>query len=253
MIPIASAHEAVNDRAGVAAAGHAIEVERLSVRFGDAVVLDRISFVVPRNTSLAVIGPNGAGKTVLFKALIGALPHEGTIRWARGTRVGYVPQKLDLERDLPVTGRDFLHAKAVVTGSPPADVVRATKDVGFSGALLRKPIGALSGGQFQRLMVAVALVGKPSILLLDEPTAGVDLPGQETMNETLERLRGEQGLTVLVISHDLSVVYRHASNVLCLGRGQACFGPPKTILTPAMLEALYGVPVSYHIHDGPRS
>ncbi len=82
------------------------------------------SFVVPRSTSLAVIGPNGAGKTVLFKALIGALPHEGTIRWAERTRVGYVPQKLDLERDLPVTGQDFLHAKAVVTGSPPADVER---------------------------------------------------------------------------------------------------------------------------------
>jgi zinc transport system ATP-binding protein len=253
MTPIANTHDAVNDRPGVAAAGHAIEVERLSVRFGDAVVLDKISFVVPRKTSLAVIGPNGAGKTVLFKALIGALPHEGTIRWAQGTRTGYVPQKLDLERDLPVTGQDFLHAKAVVTGSSPAEVVRATNDVGFSEALLRRPIGALSGGQFQRLMVAVALVGKPSILLLDEPTAGVDLPGQETMNETLERLRVEQGLTVLVISHDLSVVYRYASNVLCLGRGKACFGPPKTILTPAMLEGLYGAPVSYHIHDGPRS
>lgn len=253
MTPIASAHEAVIPPPGVAASGHAIEVERLSVRFGDSIVLDEISFVVPRNTSLAVIGPNGAGKTVLFKALIGALPHEGTISWAEGTRLGYVPQKLDLERDLPVTGQDFLHAKAVVTGSPPASVVRATKDVGLPPPLLRKPIGALSGGQFQRLMVAVALVGKPSILLLDEPTAGVDVPGQEAMNETLQRLRREQGLTVLVISHDLSVVYHYAENVLCLGRGTACFGPPKAVLTPAMLEALYGAPVSYHIHDGPRS
>lgn len=240
-------------RPSVATDGHALEVKRLFVRFGDAVVLDHVSFVVPRATSLAIIGPNGAGKTVLFKALIGALPHEGTVLWAEGTRVGYVPQKLDLDRDLPVTGEDFLHAKAVVTGSEPPDVVRATTAVCFPSDLLRKPIGALSGGQFQRLLVAVALLGKPSILLLDEPTTGVDLPGQESVNETLERLCREQGLTVLLISHDLSVVYRYASNVLCLGRGNVCFGPPKTVLTPAMLEGLYGVPVSYHIHDGPRS
>ena len=236
-----------------AADGHALEVERLSVRIGDAVVLDDLSFVVPRGTSLAIIGPNGAGKTVLFKALIGALPHDGAVRWAKGTRVGYVPQKLDLERDLPVTGQDFLHAKAVVTGSAPSDVVRATSAVGFPSALLPRPIGALSGGQFQRLLVAVALLGKPSVLLLDEPTAGVDAPGQESVTETLDRLRREQGLTVVVISHDLSVVYRYASRVLCLGRGTACFGPPKTVLTPAMLEGLYGAQVSYHIHDGPRS
>lgn len=243
-----SSHES---RTCVAADGHALEVEELSVCFGEALVLDHVSFVLPRSTSLAVIGPNGAGKTVLFKALIGAIAHEGTVRWAEGTRVGYVPQKLDLERDLPVTGQDFLHAKAVVTGSQPPDVVRATESVGFPTALLQKPIGALSGGQFQRLLVAVALLGKPSILLLDEPTAGVDVPGQESVNETLERLRREDGLTVVVISHDLSVVYRYASNVLCLGRGRGCFGTPKTVLTPAMLEELYGAPVSYHVHDRP--
>ena len=99
---------------GTAKPGNALEVERLSVRFGATTILRDLSFDVPRASSLAVIGPNGAGKTVLFQALIGALPHAGAIRWAPGTRIGYVPQKLDIERDLPVTGDDFLRAKATV-------------------------------------------------------------------------------------------------------------------------------------------
>jgi zinc transport system ATP-binding protein len=230
-----------------------LEVERLTVRFGNAVVLDALSFAVPNATSLAIIGPNGAGKTALFKALVGAIPYDGTVRWASGTRLGYVPQKLDIERDLPVTGSDFLQAKAVVTGAASADVARALDVVGFPASLSSRAIGALSGGQFQRLLVAAALVGEPTVLLLDEPTAGVDGPGEEAMNETIARLQRERGLTVLLISHDLSVVYHYASNVLCLSRGRACFGAPSQVLTPAMLEQLYGSPVGYHVHDEPRS
>jgi len=233
-----------------ATAGNALEVANVSVQFGRTKVLDRLSFEVPRGSSLAIIGPNGSGKTVLFQALIGALPHEGTVRWAAGTRIGYVPQKLDIERDLPVTGDDFLRAKAAVTGASSRDASRALGLVSLDPSVAAMSIGTLSGGQFQRLLVAVALVGKPTVLLLDEPTAGVDELGQETMNETVERLRREEGLTVLLISHDLSVVYRYASNVLCLARGTACFGAPKTTLTPAMLEQLYGTPVGYHVHDG---
>jgi zinc transport system ATP-binding protein len=233
--------------------GNALEVERLSVRFGTITVLGALSFQVPSGTSLAIIGPNGAGKTVLLKALIGTLPHEGQVRWAPGTRLGYVPQKLDIERDLPVTGDDFLHAKAVVTGASPMEVTRAIEAVGFPAALSAKSIGALSGGEFQRLLVAAALLGEPSVLMLDEPTAGVDGPGQERMNETLERLRRERALTILLISHDLSVVYHYATNVLCLAHSSTCFGPPTRVLTPAMLERLYGAPVGYHAHDEPRS
>jgi zinc transport system ATP-binding protein len=110
------------------------------------------------------------------------------------------------------------------------------------------PIGALSGGQFQRLLVAAALLGHPTVLILDEPTAGVDEPGQDTLNHTIERLREERGLTILFISHDLSVVYRYATNVLCLSHGFACFGPPTQILTPERLQELYGAPLTYHVH-----
>ena len=235
------------------ATANVLEVANVSVRFGRTKVLNDLSFAVPRSSSLAIIGPNGAGKTMLFQALIGAIPYEGSVRWAEGTRIGYVPQKLDIERDLPVTGNDFLRAKVAVSGSSWNDASRALAQVSLDTRAATLPIGTLSGGQFQRLLVAVALVGSPTVLLLDEPTAGVDEPGQETMNETIERLRRKDGLTVFLISHDLSVVYRYASNVLCLSRGTACFGVPKNVLTPAMLEQLYGTPVGYHVHDGHRA
>jgi zinc transport system ATP-binding protein len=226
---------------------HVLEVENLHVSFGSTHLLRELTFSVEQGTSLAIIGPNGSGKTVLFKALVGALPYQGRIRWAARARIGYVPQKLDLERDLPITGLDLLRAKVKVTRSG-EDVVAAHRGVGL-GDEIAKPIGSLSGGQFQRLLVALALIGHPSVLLLDEPTAGVDEPGQERLNELIRRLQEERGLTVLLISHELSVVYRYATNVLCLSYPRACFGPPKTILTPELLNEIYGAPVGYHIHD----
>jgi len=230
--------------------GAALEVEGVSVRFGASVVLHGLSFSVAKGSALAIIGPNGAGKTVLFRALIGAVKHEGRIAWAPGTKIGYVPQKLDIERDLPVRGDDFLRAKTAVTRAAPGDVARALDLVHLSPGVSSRPIGTLSGGQFQRLLLAVALVGRPTVLLLDEPTAGVDEVGQEHVNETIERLRKDESLTVLLISHDLSVVYRYATNVLCLSRERACFGAPQAVLTPALLEEMYGAPLRYHTHDG---
>jgi zinc transport system ATP-binding protein len=226
----------------------ALEVQNLSVGFDGKAVIERLSFAVPHGSALAIVGPNGAGKTVLVKAVIGSLPHEGTVRWEASTRIGYVPQKLDIERDLPITGRDFLHAKAVVSRASEDETKSALQLVGLKPESVGMPIGALSGGQFQRLLVAAALVGQPTVLILDEPTAGVDEPGQDTLNLTIERLRAERGLTILFISHDLSVVYRFATNVLCLSHGLACFGAPTEILTPERLQELYGGPVSYHVH-----
>jgi zinc transport system ATP-binding protein len=226
----------------------ALEVEDLTVTFGRFSVFKGLTFRVARGSSLAVIGPNGAGKTVLFKALVGSIPFQGRIRWAQGTRIGYVPQKIDIDRDLPITGRDVLQAKKAVTHAAD-DVGAALQLVGLDGEIGAKPIGALSGGQFQRLLLTVALVGRPDVLLLDEPTASVDEPGQEKLNELVRRVQQERGLTVLLISHDLSVVYQHATNVLCLGRQQTCFGPPRTILTPELLEQVYGSPMRFHLHD----
>jgi zinc transport system ATP-binding protein len=226
-----------------------LSVTNLSVRFGQKVVLRDVSLSVPERASLAVIGPNGSGKTVLFKALIGALPYEGEIRWRPGTRLGYVPQKLDLERDVPITGLDFLRARANLARRDRSDLQRALDLVGVTRGTADGLIETLSGGQFQRLLVAFALIADPDVLLLDEPTAGVDEPGQEQLYELVRRLQDERELTVLFISHELSVVYRYASNVLCLGRGRSCVGPPKTVLTPELLNEMYGTKVHFHIHE----
>jgi zinc transport system ATP-binding protein len=228
---------------------NALEVSGLTVRLGKTTILRDLSFSVPEGTSLAVIGPNGSGKTVLFRALIGAVPSEGTIRWAPGARLGYVPQKLDIERDVPITGWDFLRARAALDGAPPARVSNALSLVGLSADASQQPIGSLSGGQFQRLLMAFALVGNPTVLLLDEPTAGVDEQGQERLNALVNRLQREQELTSLVISHELNVVDQYATAVLCLNHGQSWFGPPKRILTPEMLHEIYGTAVAFHVHD----
>ena len=225
-------------------------VESLGVSFGKTQVLRDLSFAVPEGASMAVIGPNGSGKTALFKALIGSLPASGTVSWAEGTRIGYVPQRLDLERDLPLSGRDFLNAKATLAGASAADVKRATQLVNLGREVASRPIGSLSGGQFQRLLLAFALVGHPNVLLFDEPTTGIDEPGEELLYATVERLQQEEHLTLIFISHELSLVYRMAGLVLCLGRrGVHCFGPPRQILTPETLERTYGAPMDHYLHE----
>jgi zinc transport system ATP-binding protein len=231
-----------------AESANALEVDHLFVRLGGMEIIRDLSLSVPVGSSLAVIGPNGSGKTVLFRALIGAIPHTGSVRWAPGTRIGYVPQKLDLERDLPVTGRDLLLARARL-GSADADAVeRSLARVGLAPDILDKLIGTLSGGQFQRLLMGMALIGDPTVLLLDEPTSSVDEPGQERFNDTVRRLQTE-GVTVLLISHDLSVVYRFATAVLCLSRDHTCFGIPRQVLTPEILAQVYGEPIGLITHD----
>jgi zinc transport system ATP-binding protein len=226
-----------------------LEVDHLSVRFGDVEVLKDLSFRIVKGTSFAVIGPNGSGKTVLFQALIESIPFDGEIRWAPGVCIGYVPQKLDIERDVPITGMDFLKARASLRRGAGADIAQALSLVGISKEAGAKMIGTLSGGQFQRLLIAFALLGEPTVLMLDEPTAGIDEPGQKDLNELVRRLRREREMTVLFISHELSVVYQYAQDVLCLGRKRTCFGPSRAILTPDLLSELYGAPVNFHVHD----
>jgi zinc transport system ATP-binding protein len=226
-----------------------LEVQDLSVRFGANPVLADLSFSIPPGATLAIIGPNGAGKSVLLRALLGSLPSTGLIRWAPGVQIGYVPQKLDLERDLPMTGYDLLSARIALARESSASVSEIFDVVGISRATANRLVGTYSGGQFQRLLIAFALLGKPNVLMLDEPTAGVDEPGQEQLNVVIQRVQQDTRLTVLFISHDLSVVFRYADRVLCLGHQQKFIGPPREILTPEILQEVYGMPVSYHVHE----
>ena len=227
-----------------------LEVEGLSVRFGAHRIIDDLTFSVRETSTLAIIGPNGAGKTVLFKALIGAVAREGAVRWAPGTKIGYVPQKLDLERDLPITGLDLLRAKADVSKVSVGEVERALDLVNLPRDVASEPIGALAGGHFQRLLLAFAMMGHPTVLLFDEPTAGVDEPGEADIYATIHRVQERERLTLLLISHELSLVNRYATDVLCLSRRRPCFGPPVEILTPERLQEVFGTAAKFHLHDG---
>jgi len=225
-----------------------LSVAKLKIAFGSLVVIQDLTFEAHAGDCLAVIGPNGSGKTVLLKALMNLIPYEGDIRWSHGARLGYVPQKIAADRQLPLQLRDVLEAKATFLKLPRAELEQVSSEVGLTRELLNTSIGHLSGGQFQKTLIAFALLGQPNVLLFDEPTASLDELTEERVYELLHSLQRDKGMTVILVSHDLSVVYRYANIVLCLSKGKPCMGPPREILTPAMLESLYAAPPKYYSH-----
>ncbi len=226
-----------------------LEVRDLAVVLDGESIISQVSFDVGRGEMLVIIGPNGAGKTVLFRALLGLVAHKGMIKWREGVRIGYIPQKLHLDRTVPITVREFFLLKSKRFWLPAAEFISHIKNelelVGLSAAILSKPVSELSGGQFQRIMVAWALVDHPDVLLFDEPTTGVDIGSEETIYNLILRLQKERETTVLVISHDLHVVYRYASHVLCLNKQMMCFGVPSEVLSSKQLAKLYSEPGFY--------
>lgn len=228
-----------------------LEVKNLTVKFGDNVIVDDLSFDVQKGESLAVIGPNGSGKTVLLRALVGFLPYEGTIKWAKSAHIGYVPQKVDMDRKVPMNVSNLLHAKAALLKIKKSEVNSIVKTVNLAPRILTEPIGHLSSGQLQKALVAFALLGHPNVILFDEPTASMDAPGEEQTYELIHRLQDDFDVTPIVVSHDLSFVYKYATQVLCLNKQGLCFGEPRTVLTPSVLQNLYGAPHGFyhHLHE----
>ncbi|MBI2034081.1 MAG: metal ABC transporter ATP-binding protein [Candidatus Liptonbacteria bacterium] len=226
-----------------------LSVKNLTVSFGDKRVLQDLSFELKQGENLTIIGPNGSGKTVLLKALLNALHYHGEIRWAEGVKLGYVPQKIEADIHLPLTIKDLLTAKARVMNLKRNAIETVAESVDLSPEVLKTPIGHLSGGQFQKTLIAFALLGEPNVILFDEPTASLDLPREEQVYELIHRLQEKYGLTVILVSHDLSLVYRYASKVLCLNRRGLCFGAPSEVLTLKVLQELYGREHKYYKHD----
>jgi len=224
--------------------GIILQAINVNVVLDHQTIIENLSFEVKRGEVLTILGPNGAGKSVLLKTLLGLLPYQGQIEWAKGIKIGYVPQRLPFIKDIPLSIKDFFYLKK----SPEKETKEILDSVGFGQEFLWRKIGDLSSGQFQRILIAWALVGNPQVLLFDEPTTGIDMGGEETIYNFLAKLQKDTDLTVLLVTHDLSVVYKFSTEVICLNRHPMCYGPPREVLTPDSLQKLYGGEVKYYQH-----
>ena len=230
-----------------AAPAPVLAVNRLGISIAGRQVLHDVTFSLPRRASLAIIGPNGSGKTLLLSALLGLLPASGSFQWSAGTRLGYVPQKVAADVRLPLRTGELLHAKARIQRLPEADVKTTVEWAGLE-PLLEQKVGTLSSGQLQKVLIAFAMAGSPDVLLVDEPTSSLDELAEEHIFELLNRARHERGMTVILVSHDLTLVRDTATHVLCVGGGTASFGTAAEMLVPEVLERVYRQPVEFHEH-----
>jgi zinc transport system ATP-binding protein len=225
-----------------------LHAETLGVTLGGETILKNVSFDLMPGEVLAVIGPNGSGKTALLKALLGINPHTGELSFAPNTKIGYVPQKIDADRHLPMNLNDLLAAKGAILHKPASAIKEVINAVGISEKLRTTPIGHLSGGQFQKALIAFALLGDPNLMLFDEPTASLDQLSEEHVYDLIHELQDKRGMTIVLVSHDVSVVYQYADKVLCVNRNMICFGIPEEVLTPETLKNLYASPHKYFHH-----
>ena len=214
-----------------------ITVKNLSVTYGLNTVLRGVDFEIELGEIVTIVGPNGSGKTSLLKAIIGAIqPAEGSVTLKPRLKVGYVPQRLNFESTLPITVERFVRLSGKIDQK---SCISALETAGVS-ELLKSQMSELSGGQFQRVLLARALLGSPEILILDEPTQGLDQPGSASFYRQLETVRHDTGCAVLMISHDLHVVMSASDRVICLNGHVCCAGTPAVVASTPEYKALFG-------------
>ncbi len=197
-------------------------------------VLRDVSFELRRGTTLAIVGPNGAGKTVLLRSLLGLVPHTGTVTWAPNVKIGLVPQNF-ATTDVPITVREFLSLNRA------GDFRECLEIVGLDEAKIGdERLGALSGGELQRVLIAWALVDEPNALLVDEPTAHIDVGAEDLILETLNRIEKEHGMTILLVSHDIHNVMMYSDTALALNGSVIYSGPSRNLSDPDLLMRIFG-------------
>lgn len=214
-----------------------VTVTNLSVKRGGHQALANVDLTIDKGEIVTIVGPNGSGKSTLLRSIIGALrPDSGEIRRADGLRIGYVPQSLSIDPTMPLTAGRFLSLP--VRRSPP-DIREALIQAGAEG-IESRPMAALSGGQFQRVLLARALLERPDLLILDEPTTGLDQPGSAAFYTQIESVRKQLGAAVLMVSHELHVVMSASDRVVCLNGHVCCHGAPEIVASAPEYRALFG-------------
>jgi zinc transport system ATP-binding protein len=243
-----------------------VELMDVVVKYGPFVALDGATLSVWPGEFVGVIGPNGSGKTTLLKVILGLVqPASGTVRvFGRDRaelegdvhRLGYVPQLTEMDRRFPVSALDVVlmgrYGKIGLGRRPSREDKEkarwALEQVGVAH-LADRQIGQLSGGQLQRMLVARALVTEPELLLLDEPTTGMDPAIADSSYELLNDLNRSLGVTIIMTSHDVSVVSQYVSTVACINKRLVCHGLPQETLTPETLEGVYGKETMWLLHS----
>ena len=214
-----------------------MKVENLSISYGAKTVLSQVSLSIEPGEIVTIVGPNGSGKTSLLRSIIGAVkPSQGRVTQRSDLRVGYVPQRLHIDPTLPMTVARFLRLPTRVA---PEAIDEALAQAGVPD-LAAAQMSRLSGGQFQRVLLARALIDKPHLLLLDEATQGLDQPGSAAFYSQIEKVRRETGCTVLMISHELHVVMSASDRVICLNGHVCCEGTPEVVASAPEYRALFG-------------
>lgn len=240
-----------------------VALRDLWVHRGGRAILQGVTADLARGRITALIGLNGSGKSTLLRAVVGEFPYRGRIEYKCGhdhthprpDHVGYVPQRLSIDPRLPITVRDLmglaLKRAPLFLGLGKQfneRLLRMLDGVGIADRI-DVPVEGLSGGQLQRVLLALALEPQPELLLLDEPAAGIDFKDQQSFYDLIADLNRRTGVTILLVSHDTSMVGRMADHVLCLTDGVVgCQGPPDRTLTPDMLAKTFGPQMATFAH-----
>ncbi len=223
-----------------------LTVSNLDVSYEGERIINGISFSVKKGEILIILGPNGAGKTTLLRAIQNLLPYQGSVIW-NTEKISYLPPQEFLQRQNlpPFNIEEFYSFKTSDTEA----VKKMLSEVGLDERLLKHQFGELSTGQFQRMLIGWSLLDKPDVLILDEPTSGIDIGGEETIYSLLHKFWSNQDLSILLVTHDLNVVWEYATQVICLNRQQMCMGKPDEVLTPEKLKQLYGTGIKFYKHQ----
>lgn len=228
-----------------------LKVSNLSVVFGDYLAVKDVSYSVKKGEVIAIIGPNGSGKSTLLKAILGLVEFKGKVSLFGKSirevlnRIGYVPQRFVFDPSFPLTVEEFLKLSAKPGNQSRLEYVLKEVEMAPQRSQL---LGQLSGGQIQRILIARALLNEPEILFLDEATAGIDMEAERNFYELVQHLNDEHKLTIVMVSHEINMVFDFADQVLCLNRDMVCFGKTKEALTKKVMEQLYGKEVRLRPH-----